>query len=389
MPDEQHDPLDGIAPVHYLDETFTAMEESQRETPKLLGSLRGSRILFYPACYKDWNPLHRFTHLCDTFVYCDYNAVRDEFRDWEGMIRAEFGLEFTNVHDLDTQAVMDLATPDEQQADDFPIVGGAWGKVVNLTRHIGSVQRKIRLLYFRAEGATLYRNLFNKRFIAPRMVCLKQCQDGFGGQNWTTFLRWDGPLGRAVWENRGRPEFIVSAYAPNTDRPLQNPQGHCYDWPWSRAWQEHRNWQSRGDARATQLTSYVLESELRASAGTPKRFHGVIADNVTARPINQRTIVRLKRPPYTDANLPDGARIVSLRREGRVRTLQNALRELGETCADNGTQDVHSVGCHFEDEAPALYAWKWNSGTPKTLTIHCESAGDLACYGPVADEVLD
>jgi hypothetical protein len=33
------------------------------------------RILFYPAAGTDWNPLYRFSHLCDTFVFCDWQAT--------------------------------------------------------------------------------------------------------------------------------------------------------------------------------------------------------------------------------------------------------------------------------------------------------------------------
>ncbi len=381
MPNEP-DTLDGVDPQRYVQDAGEELAK-QAALNKLVESLRGRRIFFYPACGFDWTPLHRFTHLCDTFVYCDYRVQVEDFRKYLASIRNEVapGIKVGEISDLRTDdypdIVSDLAKPDEEQSDDFPNVGGAWGEIINLTRHIGNVQRKIRLLYFRAEGATLYRNLFNKRFIAPRMVCFKQCLDGFGGENWSTFLRWDGPLGRAVWENRGRPQFVVSAYDP--------PH---YDWPWNKVWQQHQNWEP--DSQARKLITYVLPDALRASAGTPERCNGVIAHDVkTMHPIGERTIIRLKRPPHSAANLPDGARMVSLRREGRVRTLDTGLRELRETCVRDGTQDVHSIGCHFEDEAPALYAWKWNTQQPKTLTIHCETEGDLACYGPAADEIID
>jgi hypothetical protein len=383
---------DDVDPQHYLDEVGKDMEVARLQTPKLLESLSGRRIFFYPACGFDWNPLHRFTHFCDASVYCDYRMTVDDFNNWkESILKGVvpgIGLEVGAISNLDTQTVMDLATPDAEQAHDFPNVGGAWGKVIDLTRHIGNLKRKIRLLYFRAEGVTLYRNLFNKQSIAPRMVCLKQCQDGFGGQNWTTFLRWDGPLGRAVWENRGRPEFVVSAYDydPNAKLPPPDPQGHRYDWPWSRVWQQHQhqNWQSGGHGKAAQLTSYVLPNALPASAGTPTRLAG----GEFRRPLNKRTIIRLKRPQDAPANIAAGATQIPLRRDN-ARTLEMALRKLRETCVREGITDVYSIGCHFEDEAPALYAWKWSGKQPKTLTIHCESEGDLACYGPAADEVLD
>jgi hypothetical protein len=358
------DPLDGIDPTHYLN---IAGEETEKQTAldKLIKSLRGRRIFFYPACGSDWNPLHRFTHLCDTFVYCDFRARVEIFNKYLALIgngvRRDIRLKETDLHQ---DMLNDLAKSDAEQAEEFPNVDGAWGKVIHLIRHIANVERKIRLFYFRAEGVTLYRNLFNKGLITPRMICFKQldvCQQ--------TFLRWDGPLGRAVWENRGRPEFIVSAYAPPD-----------YDWPWSEVWQHHK-WDSDYDwdlgRDMTQLESYSRPGELRVSAGT------------TENRADKRTIIRLKRPPFKDANIPNGAPMVSLRREREVQTLEMALSKLGDRCALDGTRDVHSIGCHFEDEAPALYEWKRKSSQPKTLTIHCETQGDLACYGPAADEVLD
>jgi len=356
------------------------VEEQKRlqpETAKLLNSLRDGRIFFYPACDKDWNPLHRFTHLCDTFVYCDYNAQDAEFGDCHRLmydrIPQGVGLEVRRISNLHAHTVTELAAPDGQP-DDFPNVVGAWGKAIELIRHIGDQQRNILLLYFRAEGVTLYRNLFNKRSIAPRVICLKQCGDGFGGQNWTTFTRWNGPLGRAVWENRDRPEFIVSAYYPPD-----------YDWPWCRVWQEHRNW--RSDLSQT-LTSFVLPSALPAPGGAPQRRGGIVAADVNMRDVRNRTIVRIKPPPYVHTNIPNGEPVMSLQRE-EAQSLEVALRNLRRDCAQPEIANVHSIGCHFEDEAPALSAWKWRTTTPRTLTIHCESEGDLACYGPAADEVMD
>ena len=367
----------------YVDE----QNELKPLTEGWLNGLSDRRIFFYPACGFDWTPLHRFTHLCDTFVYCDYRTETMYPADFKEKIDAtarhrEIGLEVRNVTALHDEAVkllanpnFDLAQPDLESAG-FPHVEATWGKMVELTRHVGGHQRAIHLLYFRAEGVTLYRNLFTKRSIAPRMVCFKYCQDGCDGANWTTFLRWDGPLGRAVWENRVRPEFIVSAYAPEDNAP---PDDRRYDWPWRRVWQQHSRWVVGNEV--SQLTSYVLPYDLPASAGTPTRYGRHQAEG-------ERTIIKLKRPPHSPANIPAGARVVPLGRQNAP-SLGEALNHLSQGCDRDGITDVHSVGCHFEDEAPALYAWKWENRKLRTLTIHCETEGDLACYGPAADEVLD
>ena len=78
-----------------------------------------------------------------------------------------------------------------------------------------------------------------------------------------------------------------------------------------------------------------------------------------------------------------------LRREQAGESLEEALGVLRRTCEREETDHVHCLGCHFEDEAQALSDWQWNGTWPRILTMHCESEGDLACYGPAADEVVD
>ena len=101
------------------------------------------------------------------------------------------------------------------------------------------------------------------------------------------------------------------------------------------------------------------------------------------------TRIRLERPPYNTNAIPDRAFTFELNPEGNVRSLSEALTNLTTACRDARVRDAHVVGCHFEDEAPALYTWKWQNGQLDTLTIHCETEGDLACYDSAADEVVD
>jgi hypothetical protein len=68
--------------------------------------------------------------------------------------------------------------------------------------------------------------------------------------------------------------------------------------------------------------------------------------------------------------------------------LKAALDELTDTCKKPKVESAHCIGCGFEDEAPALSAWKRGTGYPRTLTIHCETEGDMISYGPAADELV-
>ena len=372
-------------------ETLKAQELLEMKTKELLNDLKNRRIFFYPACGKDWNPLHRFTHLCDTFVFCDYGADEAAFSDIDRIDNLicdsparEQGLQVIEVSSLHLNTVNELGTPDAQPAD-YPNIIGKWGKVINLVRHIGGHQREIRLFYFRTEGVTLYRNLFNKNSIAPKIICLKQCEEGFGGQNWTTFTRWNGPLGRAVWENPCRPDFIVCY------------NQHDYNWPWNRVWQMHSDWIT--ELGRDTLTSYVLPNVLPASGGAPMRCGHLFNDVGHLDPLNNRTMIKIIAPQNPPAAVADNGPTISLirtqtylREEIGSHSLQSALNGLRTQCMQNGTDHVHSFGCHFEDEAQMLYEWKWAlinpNILPKSLTIHCESEGDLACYGSVADEIV-
>jgi len=105
MPDDL-DPLDGIDPQAYLDRL-----EAQK-TPDEDSNRKLSRpgVFFYPACGFDWNPLHRFTHLCNVFVYCDIGMRLADFLNWDQSICRGFapgiGLEVVQIADLKHRLVL-------------------------------------------------------------------------------------------------------------------------------------------------------------------------------------------------------------------------------------------------------------------------------------------
>jgi hypothetical protein len=117
------------------------------------------------------------------------------------------------------------------------------------------------------------------------------------------------------------------------------------------------------------MTSFVLPDDARVSTGLhtilggwglPKR-----AVAVHGRAVAQGAVVR----PLQRAQAP---------------FLERALADISKNCLQ---RDVHADGCEFEDEGVALLPWKAEDGYPSTLTIHCQTDGELACLGPFANAI--
>ena len=390
MPDEQmSDEEIDLFINRFLEELPEEPATPENPSPRF----RRRKSFFYPACFVDWTPLVRFTHLCDTFIYCDYGEHSLEYScELQKFIGKNAGLQFRDTNHsgvpLSSPKVEKLTTPHPDHAEDFPNLPTPWAKVFRLNRRIEGRDRPIDLIYFKAEAVTLYRNLFDG--FAPRIICMKSCQDGFGGENWTSFLQWNGPLGRAVRDNPVRPEFVISWY--DRDEPprshLNEPDWHHFDWPWSRLWQVHSGWQPPGEGSPNKLNCYVLPDALRVSAGTPLNSGSAFVARGAIRKDDTRTkvLVHLVRRPSVSAAIPEGDHRIAFTR-GQDPTLRSALDRLRRDCTARQIEHAHAFGCEFEDEGLSITAWKWAGQWPRTLTIHCETDGELACYGPAADDI--
>ena len=59
--------------------------QRQREVQLVLESLHEHRVFYYPGAGQEWEPLRRLTHLCDTFIFCDWNVTQER-------VDGDFGL---------------------------------------------------------------------------------------------------------------------------------------------------------------------------------------------------------------------------------------------------------------------------------------------------------
>ena len=370
------DPEDPDAKIH----TPATLTPPALATGSRFPDQLGSRTFFYPACDVDWQPLHRFTHLCDTFVYCDMQADSKRFDDFKSVIKQDIppgvGLRVESVQDIKNDDVRQLAEPSGMEFN-VPGVESPWGKSVRLVRTVGAVERKITLFYLRAEGVTLYTNLFSKRGVAPRVVCVK----GRESDNWTTFRLWDGFLGRALWDNPAQPQIVVA--------DGEQPE---YDWPWSKVWQHHIGW--AGERKS--VTSYVLPSSLPTPVGVKRwdmKVHGDAEGWLHNLENEQKALIVLDTPEMNERPLTNPLPVPKGERDFPVwnqnANLSGALQQLSKFIQQTGAQRVGwSGGVRFEDEGPALTEWK-NSGFPhpRRLTIHCRTEGDVYSFGPYADAI--
>ncbi len=206
-----------------------------------------NRVLFYPACGLDWEPLYRFAGACDTFIYCDRGRLPNGDFDFEHGPFARAGLRCEGVQRLPDILVDGLSGHQ----------GGvhAQGFRVFVSCAVTDPPRLVQLWYFSIEGALLYRNLFNRRKWAPEYLCITDTAAGFE--------YWESPLGQAVLQNGRHPRFVISRCLPAED----------YNWPWNANWLTFNTWRSHHAPvfayRLPEIVPAALELEAFHLPGIP------------------------------------------------------------------------------------------------------------------------
>lgn len=365
--------------------------QRQRDAQLILENIREHRVFFYPGSSYDLEPLHRFTHQCDTFIFCDWHMQAGAVTD--GL--QSHGLTTEFVIDLDAETVRYLADDSRIQGRIWTIVkreGGPpvkpWGKYARLVRSVGNITRTIHFFYLGIEGVTTFFNLFTPVRTAPKIICLKGVS-GFSG-NWTGFHNWDGPLGQLVRSCDRRPAHLVAEDGP-------------HNWPYPRLWQSFADWDRSPaacvaeDYRPEPVLARRLSGTRRVivkrGALTPEAVAGCDA---IVMPISlykkhqrqwpKRARIILLTPSDQEGQLhARGKRVVFLR-STRAR-LWHLLDSLDKTCKKHRIRRVSSVFIGYEDEGPELQKWREQTGSPLELTIYCEEDGDVVSFGPYADEI--
>ena len=154
----------------------------------------GHKVFFYPGAGRDWESLRHLTHLCNTFIFCDWGVTPDS-------VTGDFdipGLALDFIEPLGQDKVDELSSRLHLPADIRVMLGRfdgqegrvkPWGKYAALRRKVGDVDRRIYFLYLGIEGVTAFSNLFIPGGAAPQMIGVVFAVD---------FSDWNGPFGRVV-----------------------------------------------------------------------------------------------------------------------------------------------------------------------------------------------
>jgi hypothetical protein len=366
--------------------------QRQRDAQLILENIQERPVFFYPGAGLDWEPLHRLTHECSVFVYCDWETQA-------GAVTGEFqlpGLKTEFIVPLGQGTVRDLSDASRFHPHIWRIVkrvGGPpvepWGKYARLARSVGNITRTIHFFYLGIEGVTTYFNLFTPVRTAPKIICLK----GAGGvqRNWTNFHDWDRPLGQLVRRCDTRPTHLIVDGGPHLS------------WPYTRRWQRFADWERSPAACVAEnylpelVQAKPLDGARRVIVKRGALTPGAVAGcDVIVLPISlymrhreewpaQARIMLLAPSNQEGQLLAHDDRVVFL--GSKKAPLGNLLDALAQACTNLASGRVASVGIGYEDEGPELQKWREQTGSPLELTIYCEEEGDVASFGPYADEI--
>jgi hypothetical protein len=374
-----------------------ARTQRQREAQLVLENLHEQRVFYHPGARLEWEPLRRLTHLCDTFIFCDWNVAAESVTGDFGLAGVETDFNFIiPLCKEDVAYLTDLQPLPRRIREGVRHLVGAhvepsWGKYAQLTRTVGDVTRKLHFFYLGMEGLTAYFNLFAPHKMAPRVLCMKLGADPnavlFGnGAN--------GLLGRIIRGVGKSPEQMVGVGGPGSD------------WLYPTLWQKFPGWPESPNA-------YVRENfepgqiQPTPLGGAPRRVivrRGLLtSENVGDCDAIVLTLEEYKQhlaswpahlrifllvPPDQEGQLPhpdDRVRFL-----GQKAPLQNVLNNLAAACGQENIRRVArvaSVGIGYEDEGPELNQWRQQAGLPLELTIYCEHEGDVVSFGPHADVI--
>jgi len=372
-------------PKHLIDRVTKT--QRYRDSQIVLENLHKHQVFYYPGACLDWEPLRRLTHLCDTFIFCDWNVSAES-------VTGDFGLA-----GVTTDFIIPLCKEDVAYlADRNPLhrsleyrvaalVGGPaepwepWAKYAQLTRTVGGVTRKLHFFYLGMEGITAYFNLFAPHKMAPRVLCMQFGMDSNGVQ----FGDWaDGLLGKIIRGVAWQCEGAVGVGGPGANLPYPTLLHEWPGWPkspnayvpeiFSTGQVQPAPWggaprrvivrpglltpENVGDCDAIVLTITEYRQHLAAWPAHLRIFLLVPPDQNGQLPVFDDQVRFLRHEPYQVRFWPD------------ERPLQDVLNNLDAVCGQENIWRVASVGIGYEDKGQLLDKWRHQSGMPLELTIY-------------------
>ena len=176
--------------------------------------------LYYPSSGFDRTPVGRLAGNIYSFIYVDYGHTKSELDD--SLENPGFrgyhiiGRRPVSEHELNPKGAklsgidsrLDGRPERRKNVIKPPFCEWIiWEKNGNAIQFHGP--ERFSLLYLCADGAAAYQILFTPNRIRPKVICIIQPGEGFGG-NWTHFKDPNQILARSVWENpAGMPPLLL------------------------------------------------------------------------------------------------------------------------------------------------------------------------------------
>ena len=421
------------------------IDGAQLESMELVQAiLAGSKkVLFYAASRFDWQPLHRFSHLTEVFVYADptvkkhdlldalktfeagTTAVGDALKKAEG--RGIGGSEArctTLVEDGLGLVEHDLYQLLETNWIPKPLIAaghdnGTHGFLVKLQRNLGGQAKIIWLLYLVGCPLNIYKKFFIEKKIAPELLIIggdyqhnlenvaahgvavlaeanEQLLTG-----WRQTFSWDGQFGQLIRAHSG-PMPSLAAMASELGWPV-NPARYnlpvgldglnALDMPYFMftgiSTLGHYQWplvepaHKPGQRHVTITRKHITPQSARS-------VEAIVVGPDTLRkfqgdrwPDNLLTILDAPIPPEPAPEPGDD------HLDLRNKPLRASLQAIEDICAAQGKT---SVAVHllpgFEDEVEDLLVWRQEAGQIKRIVFHVACNGHYFDYARAAD-VLD
>lgn len=406
--------------------------------------LAGSKkVLFYAASRFDWQPLHRFSHLTEVFVYADptakthdivetlktfeagTTAVGDALKKAEGRGIGGAAARCTAlVEDGLGLVEHDLYRLLETNWIPKPLIAagqgdGTHGFLVKLLRKVGGQEKIIWLLYLVGCPLNIYKKFFIEKKIAPELLIIGgDYQHNFENvpehaalllaeaneqllTGWRQTFSWDGQFGQLIRAHNG-PMPSLAAMASELGWPV-NPARYslpvgldgldALEMPYFMftgiSTLGRYEWPLIEPARKPGQR-HVTITRKRITPQSAGSVEAIVVGPDTLRkfqgvrwPDNLLTILDAPIPP---APAPEpGDDQVDLRNK----PLLASLIAIENICTAHGKT---SVAVHilpgFEDEIDDLLDWRQEAGQIKRIVFHVACNGHYFDYARAAD-VLD
>jgi hypothetical protein len=306
-------------------------------TDYLLRLAQSGKVLFYPDCAVDWQPMARMTDVVRAFVFCKRRRDREppdllSVENCPKSIRSLFTR--TGCGDIDIETVRRAGIIGSLQ-------GGAY---TLLTRTIEVDGEKIERMMFvaslEADPVEAYRDLFVRHGVGPKFLCLHGCG-------------WDGEM-KDVVLNAGpaMPTYLIAKNKPYASPWLLRWQNYPY-WGTTTIYQR-RDQQPHPVNEMGPITNFgIANGRLRPQDGLPDYCVHLTVEEYLDNPWEgpQRKIfVDTADQQLIAAIRAQDNRVEPLRLHGLP--LRDALPALAKACIKRGIETVYlSRRLGLEDEA--------------------------------------